>query len=95
MPLSKIATSLGAASAAVKMAAKWAQITFAKVAVMLAGREEIVDAMLVMVEERRVTTLFVTRVMLVGEMTAATLVRIDAHAHANVQGLGMGPDVLC
>ena len=70
-PLSKIATSLAAAPAAAKMAVGWVEITIARVSGMVAGRVDITDTMLVMVEDQRVTTLLMTGVRLVGERMVA------------------------
>ena len=81
-PLSRIATSVLVAAAVAKMLAGRAEITFVRVAEILGGRTKRTNAMLLMVEARRVTTLLAPGARVGGGTTALPLVRMDAHAHA-------------
>ena len=81
-PLSRIATSVSVSAAAAKMSPGRAEITFARAADILGGRAERTDAMLMMVEARRVTTLLAPGAEEGGGGTSLLLVRMDAHALA-------------
>ena len=81
-PISRIATSVLVAAAVAKMLAGRAEITFVRVAEILGGRTKRTNAMLLMVEALRVTTLLAPGARVGGIMTALPLVRMDAHAHA-------------
>ena len=72
---------LGAAAAAKRSAGR-AEITFARAAEILGGRAERTDAMLLMVEARRVTTLLALGAGEVGGGTSLFVMRMDAHALA-------------
>ena len=67
---------------AAKKSAGRAEITFARAAEILGGRAERTDAMLLMVEARRVTTLLAPGAGERGGRTSLLLVRMDAHALA-------------
>ena len=81
-PLSRIATSVLLSAAAANISAGRAEITFARAAEILGGRAERTDAMLLMVEARRVTTLLAPGAGEGGGRTSLLLVRMDAHALA-------------
>ena len=81
-PLSRIATSVLVSAAAAKMSAGRAEMTFARAAEILGGRANRTDAMLLMVEARRVTTLLAPGSGEGGGWTSLLLVRMDAHALA-------------
>ena len=80
--LSRIATSVLVSAAAAKISAGRAEITFARAAKILGGRAERTDAMLLMVEARRVTTRFAPGAGGGGGWTSLLVVRMDAHALA-------------
>ena len=81
-PLSRIATSVLVSAAAAKISAGRAEITFARAAEILGGRAERTDAMLLMVEAQRVTTLLAPGAGEGGGRTSLLLVTTDAHALA-------------
>ena len=100
--LSRIKISVLVAAAVAKMLAGREEITFVRVAEILGGRTKRTDAMLLMVEALRVTTLLATGARVGGGTTALPLVRMDVHAHAKeeeevvglcVGGCGGGKDV--
>ena len=72
---------MSVSAAAAKMSAGRAEITFARAAEILGGRAERTNAMLLMVEARRVTTLLAPGAGEGGGWTLL-LVRMDAHALA-------------
>ena len=78
--LSRIATFVLVAAAVAKMSAGRAEITFARAVDILAGRAERTNAMLLMVEARRVTTFLAPGAGEGGGRKSFLLVRMDAHA---------------
>ena len=80
--LSRIKISVLVAAAVAKMLAGRAGITFVRVAEILGGRTKRTNAMLLMVEARRVTTLLAPGVGEGGGWTSLLLMRMDAHALA-------------
>ena len=82
-PLSSIAKSvLVPAAAVVKMSAGRTEITFARAAEILGGHAERTDAILLMVEARRVTTHLALGAREGGGRKILLLVRMDSHAVA-------------
>ena len=69
-------------AAAAKMSAGRAEITFARAAEILGGRVKRTDAMLLIVEARRVTTFLALGVSVVGDTIALLMASMDAHARA-------------
>ena len=78
--LSSIVTSGLVSAAAAKILAGRAEITIARAAEIGGGRVERTDAMLLMVEVRRVTTLLAPGAGEGGGWTSLLLMRMDAHA---------------
>ena len=89
-PLSKIATSMSVAAAAAKMLVGLAEITCARAEENLGGRAKQTNAILLMVESRRVTTLLVSGVMVGGGRIALPLMRMVAHAYAKEEDEVLG-----
>ena len=81
-PLSRIATSVSVAATSAKISAGRGDITFARAAEIIGGRAKRNDAILLVVESRRVTTLLTPGAMVGGRKTALSLVRMDVHAYA-------------
>ena len=77
-----MATSVLVAPAAAKISAGRAEITFARAAEILGGRAKRTDAMMLMVEARRVTTLLAPGAGEGGGGTSLLVMRMDAHALA-------------